>query len=503
MWSGASLRGQGNPTRQVEVAAGDSHGVLLKSDGTVWTWGSNAFGQLGRTDDDWWTPTRVPGLSEIRRIAAGSDFTIGLKGDGGVWTWGIYKYNASPNIAKNDSPVPKPIRGLPRIVAIAAGGNNAIALDSNGTVWCWGASYGPDPQPMKNLVHATAISAGDKHGIAIDADGHVWVWGDHGVWNLDGGASGPRQVGELSDIVAVAGGYERTIALKKDGTVWVGSHDGSFKSKPEMKSALSGVKAIAARNETALALNGDGTVWAWGDNHYRQLGNLAIQSESSPKPVRVGTLSGVTAIASGGSHSVAATGQGGVWTWGQNEAGFLGADPKDLERSDAPMRPGQPVPPKCVFGTPGDDDEQEELFSCSTASHKWIRICAEPDKQEPEKWNHVNYRFGPEYGPPEFIFPEHPESAPPSLFYSREKRNDGNIIDVIHFSNGAYTYRLYSWIDDLSVDKDLPHRAQGFGRVDVEAHGKRLTRIECVEVSPNVQDLSGLPCDPKASSGCR
>ena len=56
MWSGAMLRGQEGRPGRVELAVGDGHGVLLKSDGAVWTWGDNNVGQLGRDGDDSWTP---------------------------------------------------------------------------------------------------------------------------------------------------------------------------------------------------------------------------------------------------------------------------------------------------------------------------------------------------------------------------------------------------------------------------------------------------------------
>ncbi len=75
-----------------------------------------------------------------------------------------------------------------------------------------------------------------------------------------------------------------------------------------MLAGLSGVTAIAAGGSHTVALKNDGTVVAWGDNFYGQT------------TVPVG-LSGVTAIAAGGWHTVALKNDGTVVAWGRNIAG--------------------------------------------------------------------------------------------------------------------------------------------------------------------------------------
>jgi hypothetical protein len=87
-------------------------------------------------------------------------------------------------------------------------------------------------------------------------------------------------------------------------------------------SALSGITAIAGGGFHSLALKNDGTVWAWGANAQGQLGNGT--NTDSNVPVQVSTLSGITAIAGGAYHSLALKNDGTVWAWGYNGTGQLG-----------------------------------------------------------------------------------------------------------------------------------------------------------------------------------
>jgi alpha-tubulin suppressor-like RCC1 family protein len=484
---------------RITLALGGNHGVLLKADGTLWTWGLNTYGQLGREHDDTWEVAQIPGMSGIRSIAASEASTLILKADGTVWAWGLNREGELGNGTKgNNSPRPAPVPGLPpQIVAIAAASYQAMALDSNGNVWEWGAVVNSrpnlSPRQVEKLRNITAIAVGDEHNVAVDRDGNVWVWGYHGAGNLGDNCYDisyvPQRLPGLSDVVAVAAAYHTTAALKKDGTVWTIGYGAAgqlgngttvnFSTTPVRVTGLANVKAIAAHYMTLMALKSDGTVWGWGANHYRQLGNPEFGLEDYNKPVRAANLTDVAAIATAGSYSAAVTSKGVVWNWGQNDNGSLGADSELLDRSDVPMQPGEYIPPKCY-----------QLFSCLTARGKVIRICGEPDESETGKFSGLHYRYGPESGPPELMFPEDPENAPPSLFFTQQDaRHDWYM--SIRFSTGPYTYRVY-----------YGERAGGGVTVE-DAKGKRLSVISCAERPEMYSEYlrMNLPCDSKGSQG--
>jgi alpha-tubulin suppressor-like RCC1 family protein len=471
------------PGGHLALAAGERHGLLLQSDGTVWAWGDNGF--------DGWEPVRVPGLTGIRAIAAGGGFSLAVKGDGTLWTWGT-----------DNAEQPRLVAGIRDLVAISAAEQRALALDSHGTVWEWRdvPVDGPaaPPKQVTGLSGVRAIAASDRHSVALTSDGGVWVWGDHGAGDQGNGvysnSAVPLRLRGFSDIVAIGAAYQLTIALKQDGTVWTigyGAAGGlgnsatvNSSTTPVMVKGLTGVKAIAGGYMHACALKGDGTVWCWGYNHDHQLGDTRLATDASNVPVRAGTLARVAAIAAAKNHSAAVTADGTVWTWGQNNGGALGADPDDLDRSDVPMRAGQEIPPACRV-----------LFTCLTESGKEIRICGNQDDAAVDKWTAIHYRYGPESGPPELMFPKDPETAPPSLYFADESRGSDYRVSI-RFTSGAYTYRVFSG------------SKSGAGVTVEDGKGKVVSNISCAERPEMYAEYlrENLPCDPKGprgAAGCK
>ncbi len=139
------------------IAAGTYHGVALKSDGTVWSWGVNAACGILGNGTNWLlrrTPVRATGLERVIAIAAGYGHSVALKNDGTVWTWG---YNAEGQLGigtTTDSNIPVQVPGITGVIRIAAAANT-VALKSDGTVWVWG--YNADGQ-LGNGTHVSSLT---------------------------------------------------------------------------------------------------------------------------------------------------------------------------------------------------------------------------------------------------------------------------------------------------------------------------------------------------------
>jgi alpha-tubulin suppressor-like RCC1 family protein len=131
----------GGFTDWVQLSGGSSHTVGLRSNGTAWAWGNNGSGRLG---DNTTVSKRSPvsvvgGFVDWVQLSAGGDHTVGLRSNGTVWTWGSGtngRLGDSTTVAKS-SPVSVAF-GFTDWVQVSAGQNHNIGLRANGTAWVWG-----------------------------------------------------------------------------------------------------------------------------------------------------------------------------------------------------------------------------------------------------------------------------------------------------------------------------------------------------------------------------
>ena len=214
------------------LAAGDSHTVGLKTDGTVVAVGYNGDGQCD-----------VSGWTDIVAVAAGDSHTVGLKADGTVVAVGDNKWGQCD------------VSGWTDIVAVAAEYGHTVGLKADGTV------VAVDDYSCRNVsgwADIVAVSAGIAHTVGLKADGTVVAVGDD-EW-------GKCDVYGWRDIVAVAAGWDHTVGLKSDGTVVVGgwNSDGRYDV-----SGWTDIVAVAAGRGYTVGLKADGTVVAVGDNEWR------------------------------------------------------------------------------------------------------------------------------------------------------------------------------------------------------------------------------------------
>ncbi|MGO8670750.1 MAG: PKD domain-containing protein [Capsulimonadaceae bacterium] len=105
---------------------------------------------------------------------------------------------------------------------------------------------------------------------------------------------------------------------------------------PQQVPNLSGETAIACGGGHTLVLQPDGALWAWGFNGSGQLGDGTTTTTASPVRVTPSTgLTNVVAMSAGTDHSMALQ-SGDVWTWGFNDFGQLGND--SVTNSDVPVQ---------------------------------------------------------------------------------------------------------------------------------------------------------------------
>lgn len=352
------------PTSVISIGTASGDGLAVHADGTVWAWGpNNGSGVLGpisgTATQKVLTPVQVPGLSGITSVVGVGSAAYALKSDGTVWGWGMQWFGQN-TVTTMSTPIQ--IQGLTSITAIAgnSGGWNAAngsvyALKSDGTVWAYGwngegergdgtLSQATVPSQVSGLDNITAVAGGFLSGYALRKDGTVWAWGSNQAGELGNGTAtnfttSPGQVQGLAGATAIgAGGFTQVgipegdaYAVHNDGTLWawggggtgaLGTGDLGNSLIPVHVPAMSNVIAVAGGSGAGYAVRSDGTAWAWGSNASGQLGNGT--TVDSPVPVQVQFLSSVKTVIGGVDVAYALLSDGTVWAWGDNSDGELG-----------------------------------------------------------------------------------------------------------------------------------------------------------------------------------
>jgi alpha-tubulin suppressor-like RCC1 family protein len=124
------------------ISAGGFHTIALKQDGTVWTWGYNAYGELGSAEvssKGSSVPIKVSELSNVKAVSSGVHHCVALKKDNSVWVWGSNFYSQLGNgTTKNNSSTPVLVSGVSGVMGIIGKANHTMALMPNNTVLAWG-----------------------------------------------------------------------------------------------------------------------------------------------------------------------------------------------------------------------------------------------------------------------------------------------------------------------------------------------------------------------------
>lgn len=360
----------------VRLMVTGSQAFVIKTDGTVWGWGNNIYGQIGDgTKEARSTPVKVIGLTDVTNVVSGANATIALKNDGTVWAWGSNFQGEFGNGTGGLAEVqytPAKINGLADVTTIGGSNNSSFyAIKEDGTLWTWGC------QANKIIDHSlltcptlesphlptqisgfsdvvdfqsrTAASLLDSFYV-LESDGVAWAWGNNFLGQLGNGTNSnkisphgvtgtdrdtPEQVAGLTDIKNITSVNTTSgiavFAFKKDGTVWAWGDNSNNQlgselttvtvDKPTQMIGLTGSIKISTSIFHSLALKNDGTVWAWGWNNLS--GAIGVGTgapmdmfTSIPTPVQLVGLSDIVDIHAGVATSYALKGDGTIWGWG-------------------------------------------------------------------------------------------------------------------------------------------------------------------------------------------
>jgi alpha-tubulin suppressor-like RCC1 family protein len=290
----------------------------VKTDGTLWVWGYNLSGGLGdNTSTLRSSPVQtVAGGTNWKQVACSQYNMAAVKTDGTLWCWG---YNAYGQLGDNtiaNSPWGKssPVQTIAfgtNWKQVSCGNAHCAAIKTDGTLWTWGRNnlgqLGDNTSthrssPVQTIAFGTnwkQVSCGWVHTAAVKQDGTLWTFGSNanpygqlGDNTITNRSSPVQTVTGGTNWKQVACGYYHTAAIKTDGTFWTWGYNNNGqlcdntttnRSSPVQTVAYgTNWKQVSGGQFHTAAIKTDGTLWFWGLGTSGQLGDNTAVSKSSP-----------------------------------------------------------------------------------------------------------------------------------------------------------------------------------------------------------------------------
>jgi len=302
-------------TNWKQVACATQHTAAIKTDGTLWTWGSNS--SLGNNTSDLnnrVTPiTTFAGGTDWKQVACGHTHTAAIKTDGTLWAWGSECALGNNITTKTNKSTPvTTIAGGTNWKQVACGNGFTSAIKTDGTLWTWGANNAGqlgDNTTTQRYTPVTTFAGGTNWKqvdcgrllgtsvAAIKTDGTLWTWGFNNAGQLGDNTAIQRN----TPVTTFAGGtnwkqvscgQNHTAAIKTDGTLWVCGNNGSGKlgnntiivQSTPVTTFAGGTnwKQVGVGADHTVAIKTDGTLWIWGSNGVGRLGDNTAITKSTP-----------------------------------------------------------------------------------------------------------------------------------------------------------------------------------------------------------------------------
>lgn len=332
----------------IDIAEGEEDSLVVTSTGQLYGFGSNYWGELTTTFDDWGphpTPALVslPGVTgAVTRVAGGNYFSLVLMSTGELYAFGYNGDGELGNATNNGTGYPNPtpaLVSLPSatgpVTRIAAGSSHTLALTSTGQLYAFGANYsgqlgiastaGADtanPTPaLVSLPGATGqvveVAAGFGHSLAATSRGELYAFGDNEMGQLGNpincGMKTPNPTplpvtlpGAIGPPIRLAAGMRHSLVLTGSGQLYGFGANGNAQLGP----GRLGFGASERNMPGRIGLPGDPTVelmggGSWANHTLVVISNLAVETASLPSGTK-----GVPYVA-----SLQASGGIGPYSW--------------------------------------------------------------------------------------------------------------------------------------------------------------------------------------------
>ena len=313
----------------VNISSGSNFSAAIKSDGTLWMWGNNPYGQLGLGNTtNYSSPKQVGALTNWSQIASSGPYSsVAIKTDGTLWAWGYNGYGSLGLGNTTNYSSPKQVGSLNTWYKLSGGTTFVLSIKTDGTLWSWGRNDSgqlglgnitnySSPMQVGALTTWSNVFSSSGSSYAIKTDGTLWSWGNGLVGALGLGNttyySSPMQVGALTNWAKVTtNGANFALAVKTNGTLWgwgynvngqLGLNNTTNYSSPKQVGSLTTWAKTFGGSSYSMAIDTSGKLYAWGNNNVGQLGLSNTTNYSSPK--QVGALTTWSSVSLGANQNL-------------------------------------------------------------------------------------------------------------------------------------------------------------------------------------------------------
>ncbi|PSS30536.1 Ultraviolet-B receptor like [Actinidia chinensis var. chinensis] len=316
-----------------EIFGDYSRPISLPTKSAIYVWGYNQSGQTGRKgkEHNLRIPRQLPpdlfgcpgGVnSRWLDIACGQEHTAAVASDGSLFTWGANEFGQLGDGTEKGRKQPKKVKQLQTefVISVSCGAHCTAAIaeprEQNGTVvsrrlWVWGQNQGSNYPRLYWGAFAPntiirQVSCGAVHVVALSEDGLLQAWGYN-------------ECGQLGRGITCEG---------LQGARVISAYAKFLDEAPELVK----ITQVSCGEYHTAAISEKGEVYTWGLGSMGQLGHCSLQSgDKELLPRRVVALDGILIkdIACGGVHTCAVTEKGALYAWGGGQAGQLGLGPQN------------------------------------------------------------------------------------------------------------------------------------------------------------------------------
>ena len=295
---------QGDPPQVVvAISAGRDFTLALTEEGAVWAWGLNELGRLGigyTNTAIQSAPVRLVGFdadsnAQVTAIAAGAFHSAVVKSDGSVWSWGWFYHQLNSGQGPQAEWEPVEVLGLPSVVAVTAGDSMNLVRLEDDTLLSWGKN------DRGQLGHGTKTEKVTVPDQVLFVDFFLGpplpTFTPDGGHHLEGSTveiSGPPGATLRYTINGTPPTVDHGDIVPADTTVTIYVSEATLLQAiaylPDGRS--SPVKSARYRTGTTMglgswsdhfvALEPDGSIWTWGRNEHGELGDGTLETRDIP-----------------------------------------------------------------------------------------------------------------------------------------------------------------------------------------------------------------------------